>query len=455
MKIASSWLSPSREESAIQGIEAGELIPLFLVVGFALAVRLLLLDSVPTNVMPDEADNMVDVYHILAGTGPGLIGFDWTQLPALNVHLMAVFVRVFGLSVFGMRMAVVATSTLALFPFYLLTRRAVSPLPALFSTLLMATGLWYLNFSRTAWSNIYVVLFGLWAVWFLLEALDRQKWYLYALAGVGLALTLYGYYSGRAVVAALLLFLPFGLFLHPRQKRSTLAGYLLMVGIAALLFLPQAVQILANLGYSNTRVDSVYIFRQPQPYLGVTDPAQLLLLQSERVARGFLLLDGGMFHTPRYTPEGQPPVDPATGVLYLAGLFLGLAALRQTLVWYLWLAVTLFLTQVLSIGTPDTGRAIVAVPALYLFAAVSLQTLVDAVDTRGLVPIVVMLVIGVAIYNVWWYFDWARSPETAAARQPAVEYSEFGRWQQLQMERAQRGERGFTVTEWQRMRQLP
>ncbi|MCL4369934.1 MAG: glycosyltransferase family 39 protein [Chloroflexi bacterium] len=452
MKIASSWLSPSKGEATTEGIEAGELIPLVLVVGVALAARLVLLDRVPSNVMPDEADNMVDVYHVLAGTGPGLIGFDWTQLPALNVHLMAAFVRLFGLSVVGMRMAVVATSTLALFPFYLLSRRVVRPLPALLATLLLATGLWYLNFSRTAWSNIHVVLFGLWTLWLLLEALDRQKWYLYVLAGVGLGLTLYGYYSGRAMVVAILLFLPIGLLLHRHHWRSTLAGYLLMGGVATLLFLPQGIQILANWDYSNIRVDSVSIFHQRQPYLGETDPVRLLVLQAERVARGFLLLDGEMFHTPRYTPEGQPPLDYATGALYVAGLFLGLAALRATLTWYLLLAVPLFLTQLLSIGTPDTGRAVVVVPVFYLFVAVTLQSLVGAARSRRLLPVLVVLVVALAVHNLWWYFDWAQRPETAQARQPAVEYSEFGRWQQLQMERAARGERGFTVTDWHKMR---
>ena len=454
MKIASSWLSPQKREVSSRGLEAGELLSLLLVLIVALLARLALLDRIPTNVMPDEADNMVDVYHILAGNGPPLIGFDWTQLPAFNVYLMAGFVRLFGLSIVGMRMAVVATSTLALFPFYLLARRAASPLPSLLSTLLLAASFWYLNFSRTAWSNIHVVLFGLWTVWLLLEALDRQKWYLYALAGVGLALTLYGYYAGRAMAAATLLFLPVGLLLHRRHWRTTLSGYALMVVVAALLFFPQARLLVDNWDYSNTRVNSVSIFHQPQPYLGETDPVRLVLLQTERTARGFLLLDGNLFHTPRYTPNGQPPVDYVTGVLYVGGIFLGLAMLRETLLWYLLLVLSLLLTQVLSIGTPDTGRAIVVAPILYLFVAVTLQAVSDAPRLRRFVPLLVALAVLVSAYNLWWYFDWAQRPETAAARQPAVEYSEFPRWQQLQMERALRGERGFTVTEWHQMRGL-
>ncbi|MHB0870893.1 MAG: glycosyltransferase family 39 protein [Chloroflexota bacterium] len=451
MKIASSWLSPVEREPVAREGEAIGLAGLLLVVAVALAARLLLLGQVPTNVMPDEADNMSDVYHILAGTGPDLIGFDWTQLPAFNVHLMAAFARLFGISVTGMRMAVVVTSSLALIPFYFLARRAARPLPSLLATLMFATSLWYLNFSRTAWSNVHVVLFGLLAAWLLLEALDRQKWYLYALAGVALALTLYGYYAGRAVVVALLLYLPVGLLLHRQEWRSTLAGYLLFLAVAFALFLPQGRLLLEDLRYSNTRVDSVYIFHQPQPYLGETDPLRLLARQTERVAQGFLLLDGSVFNTPRYSPAGQPPVDYVAGILYVAGLFLALATLRETFLWYLLLAVPIFATQVLTTWTPDTGRAIVVAPVLYLFAAATLDSLGEAFSRR-LLPGIVVLALALSVFNLWWYFDWAQRPETARARQPAVEYSEFERWQRLQLERALRGERGFTVTEWHQMR---
>ncbi len=451
MKISSSWLSPVKREVAPSGVQMAELAALLLVVVVALVARLALLDRVPTNVMPDEADNMSDVYHILAGTGPRLIGFDWTQLPAFNVYLMAAFVRLFGLSVVGMRLAAVTTSTLALIPFFFLARRVVRPIPALLATLLFATSLWYLNFSRTAWSNVHVVLFGLLTAWLLLEALDRQKGHLYALAGVGLALTLYGYYSGRATVVALLLYLPVGLLLNRDRWRFTLAGYLLMLAVALVLFLPQGLLLWENWDYSNTRVDSVSIFHQRQPYLGEMDPMRLMILQAERVARGFFLLDGQMFNTPRYTPAGLPPVDYLTGVLYVAGLFLALAVLRESILWYLLLVVPLLLTQLLSIGTPDTGRAIVVVPILYLFVAVTIESL-GRTSLRILQPVVVAVALVLALFNLWWYFDWVQRPETASARQPAVEYREFGRWQQLQMERAQRGERGFTVTEWQQMR---
>ncbi len=449
---AFSKLANRLRPPAVSPVDRHEALPLLLVVALAFAVRILLLDQVPTNVMPDEADNMSDVHHILSGTGPDLIGLDWTQLPAFSVYLMAFFVKLCGLTVVGMRMAAVVTSSLALFPFYLLARRAVQPMPALLSTLLLSTSLWYLNFSRTAWANVYVVPFALLSAYLLLEALDRQKWHTYLLAGVAIGLTLYGYYAGRAIVAALLLFLPAGLLLRRDRWRSTLAGALLMIVVAGGLFLPQFQLFQRDWEYTNRRVESVSIFHQKQPYFGERDPVRLLGLQTERTIRGFVLLEADKFQTPRYTPPGSPPLDYATGALYVAGLLAGLLMLRRTALWYLLLFVPLLATQILSIGTPDTGRAIVVVPAIYLFAGVTLNLLWRFTTAKGVAPLLVSLVMAICAFNLWWYFDWAVQPATAAARQPAVEYSEFDRWQQAQLERARRGEPGFTVTEWHGMR---
>jgi hypothetical protein len=80
-------------------------IGLFIVLVVALVERLVRLGTVPVNLTADEADFFQNVYHILAGKGPGLFGFDWTPSPALGVYFMAGTVRVFGSSMFGIRIA--------------------------------------------------------------------------------------------------------------------------------------------------------------------------------------------------------------------------------------------------------------------------------------------------------------------------------------------------------------
>ena len=51
------------------------------------------------------------------------------------------------------------------------------------------------------------------------------------------------------------------------------------------------------------------------------------------------------------------------------------------------------------------------------------------------------------------YFDWMEEPETAAARQPAIEVADFERWQTLQKIEAEAGRSGFNVSEWLEMKE--
>lgn len=432
-----------------------ELPALALVLAASLACRLIFLDRVPANVMPDEADNLRDVIWILAGKGPDFIGLDWTQLPALNAYLMAAFVRIFGLTVVGMRMVVVFTSTLALIPFYFLIRRISARGPALMATLMFSTSLWYLNFSRTAWPNVHVVLFGLLATWLVVEASERGLWILWGLAGVAASLLLYGYYAGRATFAALLLCMALLVAASRGRRVEVATGVVWALVIALLLFFPMWQELSENWEYANTRMESVSIFHQDPPYLGERDPVRLVALQAERTLRGFLLLDGSLFQTPRYTPAGSTPVDYATGALFLGGLILGLRLLRASFLWYILFFVPLLSTQLFSINTPDTARAIVVVPAVYSFVALSVDHLWRGSSrwrVGWLVPAACLLI---AAFNLWWYFDWSAAPATALARQPAVEYEEFDRWLAEQQGRLERGEPGFTVTEWHEIRKPP
>ena len=59
----------------------------------------------------------------------------------------------------------------------------------------------------------------------------------------------------------------------------------------------------------------------------------------------------------------------------------------------------------------------------------------------------------IAYVNVSGYFDWMERPETAAARQPAVDAADFESWQLLQKAAAEAGQGGFNVGEWLEMKE--
>jgi 4-amino-4-deoxy-L-arabinose transferase-like glycosyltransferase len=431
-----------------------EAIALGLVILMASALRVIWLDTIPGNITADEADNLSTVIRVQVTGEPGLFGLDWKPQPAMSTYIFAGFMAIFGDDIFGMRMASALFSTLALFPFYALARRVVRPVSALGGTALLATGLWYLNFSRSGWENVHVAFYALVAAWALTVALERRTLRWFALAGLFAALGLYGYFAGRLIIVALCAYLPVALWASRGYRRTVLAGYAVLVLVAVVLFLPQVPAVTDDRELFNRRTDVVNVFEQPRPYMGRESNVDILRLQIERNLRGFFLFDGDMFVHGRYGPVGQTLLDPVTGFLMLSGMAIGAFRWRSTALWWAMLLVPLALTQIPTSLTPDGARAVIAAPFMYLFVTLALDAFIDIgrhrdrVRVAGAMAFCVMLI---AVMNALNYFEWAQSEETLEARQPAVELADYDLWRQTLVSSFQDGQPGFHLGDWEEM----
>lgn len=420
----------------------------------AFALRVAWLGTIPGNITADEADNLSTIFKAQVTGEPGFFGLDWKPQPAMSMYIFSGFMRVFGEDIFGMRMASALLSTLALLPFYLLARRVVQPAAALGGAALLATGLWYLNFSRSGWENVHTALYALVAAWALTVALERKQLRWFALAGVAAALGLYGYFAGRLIIVALLAYAPLALWWARGQRRPVLLGYGVLLAMTIMLFAPQVPAITEDRDLFNRRTDAVNVFDQPRPYLGETSDFGIIEAQTTRNLKGFFLFDGSVFTNGRYGPKGETLYDPVTSVLLLAGLLIGLVRWRQTALWWVLLAVLLLGTQIPSRGTPDGARAVIAAPFMYLFVTLTLDALIDLVRYRRRQLALAVVAVGVALLatiNVWHYVDWVRSPETIEARQPAVELSDYDLWRTTLREGYAEQGPSFHVREWKQM----
>ena len=457
---ASDGLAQARARLEKLGLYGWEAAALIAIVVLALMLRLVSLTSIPPNVLPDEADNLQVIYHIMADTGPGFFGIDWAQSPAFSLYLVSWFMQVFGETIAGMRMANVVLSTLSLPVFYFVARQNDLGRPAaLAATLLLATSLWYLHFSRTGWYNIHVALYALLAVLAATAAIRRGNLALYAATGLFAALGLYGYPGGRVIIVALAAYLPIALLLHREDRRRLLVGYAVMVAIAMVLFLPHLNFAVDNWEGYNTRAKAVYILNEEnRVQFGDKNAVEIMAEQTWRNFKGFILLDSGSSYVglnARYIPGGRGFLDRLTAVLFWLGMAVSILRWRHTLLWWLFFIMMLFPVQVLSNATPDGARAVAAAPFFYLFVALALDWLLGLrFRERWLVGSAVAVAVSVIAYmNVSGYFDWMDRPETAAARQPAIEVADFEQWQTLQKIEAEAGRRGFNVSEWLEMKE--
>jgi 4-amino-4-deoxy-L-arabinose transferase-like glycosyltransferase len=398
----------------------------------AFILRVAWLGTIPGNITADEADNLATIFKIQVTGEPGFFGLDWKPQPAMSMYLFSAFMWVFGDDIFGMRMASAVLSTLALLPFYALARRVVQPVAALGGATLLATGLWYLNFSRSGWENVHVALFSLTAAWALTVGLEKRQLRWFALAGVAVALGLYGYFAGRLILAALLAYAPLAVWwAKGQQRRIALAGYGVLILTAAVLFLPQMTVARENGDLFNRRTDAVYILNQDRPYLGETSDFGIIKAQISLNLKGFFLFDGEGFINGRYGPKGETLYDPLTGVLLLSGLVLGAYHWRKTGLWWTMLFVPLLGTQIPSIMTPNGARALIAAPFMYLFIALTLDAILNAARGRTrqvVLPWVAAGVLLLSLFNVVSYFSWVQSPETVKAREPAIELADYELW---------------------------
>ena len=418
----------------------------------AFLVRVIFLGRVPNSVTADELDFASNALEVFAGRGPGLFDLDWTPEPALGLHFIVGSWALFGETVFAERLVAAVLTTLAVVPFYALLRRLVSQQAALLATLLFAFARWLLLFSRSGWNNGDVVLFLLLAAWSLTLALERKQVRYWLGLGAALALLLYGYFAGRAVVVAFAAYLVLhGLACWRTRNwlglRQVGYGAFVAALTCVILFLPEVPTIVHDWRLFNERTAAVYVFAQPLP--GTETPATVLAGKTWTAARSFLFMDPTVNSAPapgispqeaRYLPPGSSWLDPITASLYVVGLVIGWRRQALALWWFL-LLIPLALTQLLSTGTPDGARALPAVAPMYMFTGLTIDAVgrVWAAHRPAVWRLLALAAVLVGVFNVGSYVRWVDSPPEIQARQPGVPVSGFATWRDFQVARLKAG----------------
>ena len=450
---------------AITRAEYIYLIILVIVCSIALGVRLYRLGSFPANLMADEADNLGVIYTILAHSGPGPFGLDWKPSPAFSMWVASIFVYFAKNDLLGLRLPSALFSVLALPITYLLYRRYIHPVAAILALTLMSFSVWYLNFSRSGWENVNVVLLTSLALLLLHKALEKKQWKWWILTGFITSLGLYSYFSGRAILLSLIAYAPIAILLHRKQVTRIVAGYGLLIITAIALFIPQLPSIAADPARFNIRAERVSVLNAAEDgYFGHYGIGSILLYQIQRNARFFFdgSVMGGPAYSPpeqplkdtrpRYSPFGKPLLDPVTALLFALGMILSLFCLRNSSIWWVSFLVPWFFTQVLSINTPDAARGIGMIPSIYFFVGLALDKIIAVFKNNKARSVAIVIstfiIASISIWNTIEYFNWASSPEFLEAREPAVPLSQFEQWSKVQQQRAQEHLPPLTVTEW-------
>jgi hypothetical protein len=413
----------------------------------ALALRLYAIERIPSILIHDEADNLVNVYQIINGRGPGVFGFDWKPQPAASVYVLSLSMRL-GMSLTALRLPAVLFSVAALLPFFLLLRRAVAPPAALIATGLLATDVWYLHFSRSGWENVETCLFLTGAALCADDASRTGRVSAFAWTGFWSAMGAYGYFSGRAILPAAIVVFLLCLLRPAIPRRRLLGGMLITVLTALILFAPQIPQVAEKWDLFQRRTRTLLAPETAASEM-VGALAHSFFTKTRQLFAAEIPIRGE--RTQRYLPVHSGAFARPTAGLLALGMAASLFWFSATWRWWIFFLVPFFMTEVLVIGRSLNGaRGVMFVPVLYLFVGIGVHVL-WTLGTRLQRHAAVALIAGaiaLAVFTTHRYFAWIRTPGLLAALEPAIPVSQFDDWQRFQLDWTAKSDLFYTVDMW-------
>lgn len=359
-----AWLAVGAEAAAVVAI-----------VAVAWALRVYRLDLAPPGLHQDEAIYGILGLYVMHGNHALFFG----EREALFMYFIAAAVRLMGPDVITLRLvaAVVGTATVLLL--WVVARLMYGRRVALLAAAGLAASYWHVTLSRDIFRAgtlplLECLAFGL--LWVSLRS--RSRWLrlpAYALAGGALGLTLYTYIAARVVPAVVLLFFVGQILWERRGLRPAWLTLPLYLAAAALVYAPLGSLYLAN----------------PESFLGRMSEVSLAVDQASATPVGYLenlLRVAGMFFVAgdqnwRHNFDGRPVFGPFFALAFLIGLAVCLRGWRrgENRFLMLWAALMLAPTAAAT-DAPHYLRAIGAVPALYLLAAIGWVAAWDWVRPR-------------------------------------------------------------------------
>ena len=401
----------------------------------AIFLRLYSLDTVPSGLSNDEAENGVDALRVL--DGELLIFFTENNgREALFIYLQALSVAFLGQTDLALRAVSAVTGILTVVAAYLLVRRMFSARIALLACGWLTISFWHVIFSRIGLRSISLPLFlavGFYCLWRGLEGARSQPpsninsprpviWF--ALGGIVIGLSLYTYSTARfapIVMVALGLYLA---LLHRQMLRQALPGLALALALSTLVFLPQGLFFLRHPESFLERAQEVWILN---PELHEGNPGQALFHSALRSLGMFAIRGDSYWDT---FIEGRPIFDPMSALLMLMGAALAVRRFREPAYGFIviWLVV-MFVPSLLVIeANPSHVRATALIPAIFILPALGAVWLWEAWESRlflrqadasvmlRAVPVFVVSLafLGGAFHTYHSYFGiWANGPKIA------------------------------------------
>lgn len=380
-----------------------------LLVVCAFALRFVLLDHVPL-IHGDEETLGEESLRVLRGVIKNMFTAGWEGLPSLTFFVISLAFRVFGPSIFAVRLVSAVAGTAAVVVTYIAFRELFGRDRALVAAAFMTAYHFHLQFSRTGFTNVGDTLLMPAAIYFTYRAARAQRPFDFAALGLVCGLSLYVYSTTRAVPLVMAVFFLLLIVFQRGFLRASRGGMLLAAAGFCVAAFPLGTLFLSRPDLFAGRLSSVGLFWsgwfERQVALGRTPGA--ILLDQVSHAFGVFVYYPVMSNAGLYQPS-LPLVPAWSAVPFLVGAAYTLlhVARRNYALLMLSLVIPTLLGGALTIPATSWQRFLGTVPAICAFVSIGLWQMASWLLfwRRSLVPALVgAAVVVLAAQNVDIYF---------------------------------------------------
>jgi len=345
------------------------------------------LDSVPPEMVSDQAEKLLDINDILHGQTPTYFSRN-TGREVIHFYLTAAYMAIFNLDVSFLNLKVVAVfANLATLLFiYLLGKEVGNRRVGLAAALFAGIAYWPLLFTRLALRIPYYPLFVAPVMYFMIRGLRRQNINDILLTGLFLGLGLHGYTPFRIVPIFVVIGILIYLVHKPAQTRRlhVIFALILITFASLIVFLPLLRYWLGNPELFAYRAFS----RLTGMEVGFQNSPLIIFLQNFWKASIMFFWDNGVIWA--HSVPGRPALEVVSAALY----FLGIGALliryirrRNWIDLFLLVSIPMLLMpSILSLAypseNPSLNRTAGAVVPVFLVIGLAFETIIRTVRTN-------------------------------------------------------------------------
>jgi 4-amino-4-deoxy-L-arabinose transferase-like glycosyltransferase len=404
------------------------------IIFLGLFLRFVNIDNAPPGIYPDEGVNGEDALRAVK-TG----NWQWFYTAnngreGLFINFIGFFFKLFGVSIFTLKLPSILFGGLIILGVYLLTKELFKKsITALIASFLTAVSFWAINFSRISFRAIMLPAVLVFAFYFLWRGIKSKKFWPFIIGGFIFGIGLHTYIAFRIAPLILVFTLIFLVWENNNFFKTFWKQILLFLLFALISASPILITFYIHPEYLESRSASISIF-SPELNQGHLVKTFLRSLGLSLAKYNFWGDQNWRHNYPPY-----PILNPLVGVAFLGGLIYfvikffsqfyqkifkkiketNLAVLVFLLSWFFLMLSPEFLT---AEGLPHALRSIGTLPVVYILAAWTFVFLIEKSRKYSLsfqkffLAFLIVIFIFIGLFNsLKYHIYWAQKVKTASS----------------------------------------